>query len=72
MPRGFAIGASFADTPAAFLDTYVCQANANGTEYFYFEGFDQPWKEIYGGVEPYWGLFDKDRNLKQPLTIPTC
>ncbi|TXT12787.1 hypothetical protein VHUM_01188 [Vanrija humicola] len=53
-------------------NTYVCEANANGTEYFYFEGFDQPWKEQYGGVEPYWGLFDKDRNLKQPLTIPTC
>ncbi|TXT08828.1 hypothetical protein VHUM_02956 [Vanrija humicola] len=55
-----------------FLDTYVCQANANGTKYFYFEPFDQPWKTIYGGVEPYWGLFDSERNLKQPLTIPTC
>ncbi|KAL1405860.1 hypothetical protein Q8F55_007538 [Vanrija albida] len=55
-----------------FLDTYVCQANANGTKYFYFEPFDQPWKTIFGGVEPYWGLFDSDRNLKQPLTIPTC
>lgn len=56
---------------AAFLDTYVCQANSNGTQYFYFEAFDEPWKEIYGGVEPYWGLFDSDRNLKS-VTIPTC
>jgi glucan 1,3-beta-glucosidase len=51
--------------------TFVCQANANGTQYFYFgesgrrlfeslgfsevlyaEAFDEPWKEIYGGVEP--------------------
>lgn len=54
-----------------FLDSYVCQANANGTGYFYFEPFDQPWKNQYGGVEPFWGLFDKDRNLKQ-ITIPTC
>ncbi|OCF56932.1 glucan 1,3-beta-glucosidase [Kwoniella mangroviensis CBS 10435] len=54
-----------------FLDTYVCQANANGTEYFYFEAFDEPWKAQYGGVEPFWGLFDKDRTLKD-VTIPTC
>lgn len=62
-------------TPAqlqTFLDTYVCAANANGTGYFYFEPFDQPWKDQYGGVEPYWGLFDKDRKLKD-ITIPsTC
>lgn len=68
----------------------MCQANANGTKYFYFEAFDEPWKElvdsshdavwrpltditrrIYGGVEPYWGLFDSNRNLKN-VTIPTC
>ncbi|KAL7420504.1 hypothetical protein Q5752_004454 [Cryptotrichosporon argae] len=54
-----------------FLDTFVCAANANGTKYFYFEAFDEPWKSIYGGVEPYWGLFDSDRNLKN-VTIPTC
>lgn len=54
-----------------FLDSYVCQANKNGTKYFYFEPFDEPWKEQYGGVEPYWGLFDHDRNLKN-IKIPTC
>ncbi|WWC62957.1 uncharacterized protein I303_105555 [Kwoniella dejecticola CBS 10117] len=54
-----------------FLDTFVCQANANGTNYFYFEAFDEPWKEQFGGVEPYWGLWDSDRNLKD-VTIPTC
>lgn len=42
-----------------FLDTYVCQANANGTQYFYFEYFDEPWQEEqYGGVEGYWGIFN--------------
>ncbi|ODN74156.1 hypothetical protein L202_07608 [Cryptococcus amylolentus CBS 6039] len=54
-----------------FLDTFVCQANNNGTEYFYFEAFDEPWKAEYGGTEPYWGLFDSDRNLKN-ITIPQC
>ncbi|KAI5449986.1 hypothetical protein NCC49_003877 [Naganishia albida] len=55
-----------------FLDTFVCQANANGTDYFFFEAFDEPWKAQFGGVEPYWGLFDSDRNLKSGLTIPEC
>ncbi|KAK8858895.1 hypothetical protein IAR55_003126 [Kwoniella newhampshirensis] len=54
-----------------FLDTFVCQANANGTEYFYFEAFDEPWKAQFGGVEPYWGLFDSNRNLKE-IKIPVC
>lgn len=27
-----------------FLDTFVCQANNNGTGYFYFEFFDEIWK----------------------------
>ncbi|KAJ9104679.1 hypothetical protein QFC21_002177 [Naganishia friedmannii] len=83
-----------------FLDTFVCQANANKTDYFFctslsallltppcesrttvkkltlcmilVEAFDEPWKAQYGGVEPYWGLFDSDRNLKSGLTIPDC
>ncbi|RSH81923.1 uncharacterized protein EHS24_008120 [Apiotrichum porosum] len=55
-----------------FLDTYVCAANTNGTAYFYFEPFDEEWKDVeYGGVEGFWGLFDSDRNLKN-ITIPTC
>jgi exo-beta-1,3-glucanase (GH17 family) len=42
-------------TPTVFLDEYVCQANANGTEYFYFEPFDEPWKKLqFGGVEGRW------------------
>ncbi|KAL1666915.1 glycoside hydrolase family 17 protein [Schizophyllum commune] len=55
-----------------FLDTFVCQANANGTEYFFFEFFDEEWKdETYGGVEGWWGLFNSDRTLKN-VTIPVC
>ncbi|KAK4050621.1 hypothetical protein OIV83_003347 [Microbotryomycetes sp. JL201] len=54
-----------------FLDTYVCAANANGSQYFYFGPWDEPWKEMYGGVEPYWGLFNSDKVLK-PIKLPTC
>ncbi|KAJ6623998.1 glycoside hydrolase superfamily [Mycena sp. CBHHK59/15] len=55
-----------------FLDTFVCQANANGTKYFFFEYFDEKWKDdTYGGVEGWWGLFNRNRTLKS-ITIPTC
>jgi len=55
-----------------FLNTYVCQANKNGTGYFYFEAFDEEWKDkVYGGVEAHWGLFNTDKSLKN-ITIPTC
>ncbi|GAA6020538.1 hypothetical protein JCM11491_000787 [Sporobolomyces phaffii] len=54
-----------------FLDTFPCQANQNGSYYFYFEPFDEPWKEQFGGVEPYWGLFDHNRKLKD-VSFPKC
>ncbi|KDQ57152.1 glycoside hydrolase family 17 protein [Jaapia argillacea MUCL 33604] len=55
-----------------FLDTFVCQANQNGTEYFYFEFFDEQWKDIqFGGVEGWWGLFHANKTLKN-IQIPNC
>jgi len=55
-----------------FLDTFVCQANANGTGYFFFEFSDEPWKATeYGGVEGFWGLFNSNKTLK-PINIPNC
>ncbi|KAK7463419.1 hypothetical protein VKT23_006772 [Stygiomarasmius scandens] len=55
-----------------FLDTFVCQANTNGTEYFFFEFFDEPWKDKqFGGVEGWWGLFYSNRTLKN-IEIPDC
>lgn len=55
-----------------FIDTFVCQANTAGIPYFYFEYFDEEWKDKkYGGVEGHWGLFNKDRTLKS-ITIPDC
>ncbi|CEH18371.1 FAMILY 17 GLUCOSIDASE SCW10-RELATED [Ceraceosorus bombacis] len=62
------------------LDTYVCQANTNLTNsdatfdgYMWFEALAEPWKDaLYGGVEAYWGLFDKNKKLLDGLTIPDC
>ncbi|KAK0491089.1 glycoside hydrolase family 17 protein [Armillaria novae-zelandiae] len=55
-----------------FLDNFVCQANTNGTGYFFFEFTDEPWKDkLYGGVEGHWGLFHSNRTLKR-VTIPDC
>ncbi|KAJ3758878.1 glycoside hydrolase [Lentinula raphanica] len=51
-----------------FLDTFVCQANQNGTGYFFFE----PWKDAeFGGVEGWWGLFHSNRTLKR-IQLPNC
>ncbi|KAF9007585.1 glycoside hydrolase superfamily [Cyathus striatus] len=55
-----------------FLNTFICQANANNTEYFFFEYFDEPWKDQqFGGVEGWWGLFNSNRTLKN-IEIPDC
>jgi len=55
-----------------FLNDFVCQANANGTGYFFFEYFDEPWKDVqFGGVEGWWGLFHSNRTLKN-INIPDC
>ncbi|KIM84163.1 glycoside hydrolase family 17 protein [Piloderma croceum F 1598] len=60
------------DNLQIFLNTFVCAANANGTGYFFFEYFDEPWKTAaFGGVEGYWGLFYSNRTLKN-IKIPTC
>ncbi|KAF8150807.1 glycoside hydrolase superfamily [Crassisporium funariophilum] len=67
-------GASDASLPnlQTFLDTFVCQANTNGTGYFFFEFADEDWKDKqFGGVEGWWGLFNQDRTLKD-IKIPTC
>ncbi|KIW76314.1 hypothetical protein Z517_11060 [Fonsecaea pedrosoi CBS 271.37] len=59
-----------------FMDNWVCQALANGTDYFWFEAFDEPWKVIYNTAsqqwEDKWGLMDPGRNLKPGLKIPDC
>ncbi|PWN24140.1 glycoside hydrolase [Microstroma glucosiphilum] len=61
----------------AMLDSYVCEANTNGTGYFWFELYDAAPADITPTGTPntavpgYWGLFDSDKNLKD-LTLPDC
>ncbi|KAF6762137.1 glycoside hydrolase family 17 protein [Ephemerocybe angulata] len=67
-------GGSDASVPnlQIFLDDFVCKANQDGVRYFFFEMFDEEWKDVkFGGVEGWWGLFNKDRTLKD-VKIPTC
>lgn len=55
------------------LETFVCQANARGLPYFWFEFKDEPWKaDMFNETrESHWGLFDKERKLKE-IKIPDC
>ena len=53
-----------------FLDTWVCQANKMNVPYYYFEAFDEPWKNSINPREAQWGLMTVDRKLK--VTIPVC
>lgn len=59
-----------------FMSDWVCQALTNGTQYFWFESFDEPWKIVYNtgdeNWEDHWGLMDVNRNLKAGVTIPDC
>ncbi|KAH9218215.1 glycoside hydrolase superfamily [Leptodontidium sp. 2 PMI_412] len=60
----------------SFMDDWVCQALANGTNYFWFEAFDEPWKIKFDEPgkewEDKWGLMDVNRNLKPGVNIPDC
>jgi len=59
-----------------FMSDWVCSALNNGTNYFWFEAFDEPWKIMYDTPgkdwEDKWGLMDVNRNLKSGVTIPEC
>ncbi|KAI9367613.1 glycoside hydrolase superfamily [Aspergillus egyptiacus] len=59
-----------------FMADWVCQALENGTDYFWFEAFDEPWKVQFneGDMqwEDKWGLMDPARNLKPGIKIPDC
>lgn len=59
-----------------FMEDWVCQALSNGTNYFWFEAFDEPWKISFNtksqNWEDHWGLMDVNRNLKTGVKIPDC
>ncbi|KAI4169517.1 MAG: hypothetical protein LQ343_005657 [Gyalolechia ehrenbergii] len=66
------------DEMNTFMDSFVCQSLANGTDFFWFEAFDEPWKkrfnepEIGKEWEDRWGLMDLARKLKPGVKIPDC
>ncbi|KAJ5134174.1 glucan endo-1-3-beta-glucosidase btgC [Penicillium atrosanguineum] len=59
-----------------FMSDWVCQALENGTDYFWFEAFDEPWKIQFNTPgkdwEDKWGLMDQAREIKPGLKIPSC
>ena len=51
-----------------FIDSFVCQSNQMGIHYFFFEFFDEKWKDdAFGGVEGHWGLFYQKCVSRAPL-----
>ncbi|KAK3991246.1 glycoside hydrolase [Cladorrhinum sp. PSN332] len=59
-----------------FMEDWVCTALDEGTNYFWFEAFDEPWKISFNTPgkewEDHWGLMDVNRNLKPGVKIPDC
>jgi len=55
---------------AAVLRQFVTRAEALGIDYNIIEAYDQPWKTFEGGVGPYWGFFNTDRQPKFSWTGP--
>jgi exo-beta-1,3-glucanase (GH17 family)/cellulose synthase/poly-beta-1,6-N-acetylglucosamine synthase-like glycosyltransferase len=49
---------------AVVLRDFVSRAEAYGIDYNIVEAIDQPWKIFEGGVGPYWGIFDANRQPK--------
>lgn len=64
------------DEMNTFMNDFVCQSLANGTDYFWFEAFDEPWKIQFNkgdqNWEDKWGLMTIDRKLKPGVKIPDC
>ncbi|EAQ34547.1 glycosyl transferase, family 2 [Nitrobacter sp. Nb-311A] len=49
---------------AVTLRNFVTKAQSVGMEYNIVEAIDQPWKFFEGGVGPYWGILNADREPK--------
>jgi exo-beta-1,3-glucanase (GH17 family)/cellulose synthase/poly-beta-1,6-N-acetylglucosamine synthase-like glycosyltransferase len=55
---------------ARVLRNFVTRAEAIGMDYNIVEAIDQPWKFFEGGVGPYWGILNADREPKFSWTGP--
>ncbi|KAH9825475.1 glycoside hydrolase family 17 protein [Teratosphaeria destructans] len=75
-PNSTAGAVASVDNMNTYLDGWVCDSLTNGTTYFWFEAFDEPWKVIFNTDtdkwESKWGLMDANRNVKAGLKIPDC
>lgn len=49
---------------ARYLADFRAWAERRNVEYFYFEAFDEDWRQIEGPLGPHWGICDSQRNLK--------
>lgn len=56
------------DNASLYFLNFVSWARASNISYFYFEAFDETWKAKYEGSQgAYWGVWDKNGNLKQDM-----
>ncbi|KAL8808118.1 MAG: hypothetical protein Q9223_004196 [Gallowayella weberi] len=59
-----------------FMGNFICQSLEDKTEFFWFEAFDEPWKQQLNTEgkewEDKWGLMDLARKLKPGVKIPDC
>ena len=55
----------------AYTSAFLSWAESRDVPYFYFEAFDEPWKErLEGAVGDHWGLWDQFGNLKAGMDGP--
>ena len=50
-----------------YFQNFVSWARANRVDYFYFDAFDELWKQAEGTVGMHWGVWDKDGLLKSGM-----
>ena len=55
---------------ASVLRNFVARAEAIGMDFNIVEAIDQPWKFSEGGVGPYWGILNAEREPKFAWTGP--
>ncbi|HVV40709.1 MAG TPA: glycosyltransferase [Nitrobacter sp.] len=55
---------------AVTLRNFVTKAESIGMDFNIVEAIDQPWKFFEGGVGPYWGILNADREPKFAWTGP--
>ena len=51
------------ENQSRFAQEFIALARDKGIEYYYFSAFDELWKSE-GGVGPYWGIFNAERQNK--------